>query len=144
MLKSCCTLIRGCTLFPARTIVRDSHHCNSPTCCWQDLNLCTNRCWFSGVVITTTPLHQHLLHHIKWIEIHSIYNKTSIQIHVATTYFSKQKQNILQKCQGMMLKIWMFMLVIPKQTYIGIVMSIRTRREININYVCSIDCHMFV
>ena len=96
MLKSCCTLIRGCTLFPARTIVRDSHHCNSPTCCWQDLNLCTNRCWFSGVVITTTPLHQHLLHHIKWIEIHSIYNKTSIQIHVATTYFSKQKQNILK------------------------------------------------
>ena len=28
----------------------------------------------------------------------------SIQIHVATTYFSKQKQNILKKCQGMMQK----------------------------------------
>ena len=25
-------------LFPGRTIVRDSHHCNSPTCCKQGLS----------------------------------------------------------------------------------------------------------
>ena len=34
---------RRLVLFPAATIVRDPHHCESPTCLEQDLNLC--RTW---------------------------------------------------------------------------------------------------
>ena len=47
-------------LFPVRTIVKDSHHCKSLTCCKQDLNLCRTRVQallnkvVHAVVITTT------------------------------------------------------------------------------------------
>ena len=52
-------------LFPAGTIVRDSHHLESPTSCKQDLNLprtCSGFVkWSCAVVLTTTLWHHKML-----------------------------------------------------------------------------------
>ena len=47
-------------LFPAKTIVRDPHHCESPTCCEQDEpvhNLSLGFVEWSCVAVNTIPLH---------------------------------------------------------------------------------------
>ena len=53
---------RRLALFPGGAIVRDAHHCKSPTCREQDLNLrWTYVEWSCTVVITNTSRHHNCL-----------------------------------------------------------------------------------
>ena len=71
---------RRLALFPVGTIVRDPHHCESPTRCKQGLNLRRTDSglveWSCAVVITTTPRRHNLMEKLdsalyQWIVLYT-------------------------------------------------------------------------
>ena len=80
---------RHLALFPTGIFVRDPHHCESPTCCKQDFNLC--RTWFQALlkVITTTPQHHYTTSvGIVFCSRFSVIDNTSQAVYPSTFVYS--------------------------------------------------------